>query len=355
MDGTRSFWTRKYRQNIAKMIGVCYRYVPVREVAEDIAHDAFLTAIEKADTYKGIGAFDAWLMRITVNKVLAYLNEQRKSVPLEDDMPDTADEEEVSADEMMAAIRKADFSQEEIMEAIAQLRENHRTVLNLYVFERLNHPQIAKLLGISVNTSKSHLLRARRHLQELLFEKSKQKRHLLMFIFPLFNNTDKAFDSYCRLNMAGFAIPPRKPLTLADIPMPKYSSARLWIRVHTLPIATVGAVTAAAGCVLWAAHPHSTFHNTTPAPAPTEVTATTDSTANETESPQVTATPKSDTVPAVVRRASARHTPAIASTPLLKQDTTATASGSAAPVVVKKILRKNNRTVIVKDSTNHKP
>ena len=337
------------------MIGVCYRYVPVREVAEDIAHDAFLTAIEKVDTFKGTGAFDAWLMRITVNKALAYLNEQRKSVPLEDDMPDTADEEEVSADEMMASIRKANFSQEEIMEAIAKLHVNHRTVLNLYVFERLNHPQIAKLLGISVNTSKSHLLRARRHLQELLFEKSKQKRHLLLFIFPLFNNTDKVFDRYCRLNMSGFAIPPHNPITLADIPMPKYSSARLWLHAHTLPIATVGAVTAAAGSVLWATHSSPTPPNTTPAPVPAEVTAATDSVANETEVPQVTEVLKSDTVTAVVRKASGRPAPTIESPPLPKPDTTTTATESSTPVVVKKILRKSNRTVIVKDSSNHKP
>ena len=336
------------------MIGVCYRYVPVRETAEDIAHDAFLTAIEKADTFKGTGAFDAWLMRITVNKALAYLNEQRKSVPLEDDMPDTADEEEVSADEMMAAIRKADFSQEEIMEAIAQLRENHRSVLNLYVFERLNHPQIAKLLGISVNTSKSHLLRARRHLQELLFEKSKQKRHLLMFIFPLFNNTDKAFDRYCRLNMAGFAIPPREPLSLADIPMPQYSSARLWLRAHALPIATIGAVTAAAGCVLLTTHSHPVPHNTTSAPVPAEITTATDSVANETETLPAAASPKSDPLPAVVRKAAGRPTPALVSSPLLKPDTASTAAKPAAPVVVKKVVRKNNHTVIVKDSSNHK-
>lgn len=114
----KSFWTKKYNQNIAKMIGTCYRYVPVRETAEDIAHDAFLTAIEKADTFKGTGSFEGWLMRITVNKALAYLNEQHKIVELAEDVADMDGEtEETSADEMMDAIRKADFTQEEIMAA----------------------------------------------------------------------------------------------------------------------------------------------------------------------------------------------------------------------------------------------
>ena len=45
----QQFWTRTYQKNIGKMIGVCYRYVGDRSVAEDLAHEAFLKAIEKSD------------------------------------------------------------------------------------------------------------------------------------------------------------------------------------------------------------------------------------------------------------------------------------------------------------------
>ena len=51
-NGMKAFWTKAYRKNIEKMIGVCYRYVLDRPTAEDLAHDAFLTAIEKADTFR---------------------------------------------------------------------------------------------------------------------------------------------------------------------------------------------------------------------------------------------------------------------------------------------------------------
>ena len=37
---TENFWETRYRQNIGKMTGICYRYVASRQVAEDLAHDA---------------------------------------------------------------------------------------------------------------------------------------------------------------------------------------------------------------------------------------------------------------------------------------------------------------------------
>lgn len=354
----KSFWTKKYNQNIAKMIGVCYRYVPVRETAEDIAHDAFLTAIEKVDTFKGTGSFEGWLMRITVNKALAYLKEQGRTTELTEDVADLIGErEEVSGDDMLEAIRKADFTQQEIMEAIAQLPEHHRTVLNLYVFERYTHPQISKLLGIPVSTSKSHLLRARRHLQEILFEKSKQKRHLLMFMFPLINNTDKAFDDFCRRQMSGFAIVPERPLNIAATKIPSQPSLRVRLRAHALPIVATGVTTAAIGGLLWTTLPRHTQQQTPPSTPPaTPTVVDTLSAANEepqtisyTETEQVEdLTPANATTNATTK--TNRPKSAAVETTAPQTDTIAAAAEPETPVIVKKIHRKRKNTVIVKDN-----
>lgn len=182
MNVSGSFWTRKYRQHIAAMIGLCYRYVPDRETAEDLAHDAFLRAMESADTLKVAESFDHWLTRITVNTAVTHLREKAR-MPVDrqghslEELPDL--DGDISPENMLEAIRQAEFTQEEIVEAIAQLPEHHRTVLNLYVFEKRTHRQIADLLGISPNTSKSHLMRARKELQIILFQKSKRKKHCL--------------------------------------------------------------------------------------------------------------------------------------------------------------------------------
>ncbi len=72
------FWKASYNRNIKKMIGICFRYIPNLEIAQDLAHDAFLKAIDKSETFKGTGNFDAWLRRITVNTAIQYTRDKQK-------------------------------------------------------------------------------------------------------------------------------------------------------------------------------------------------------------------------------------------------------------------------------------
>ena len=349
MSATNSFWTRKYRQHIAEMIGLCYRYVPDRATAEDLAHDAFLRAIEKADSLRVTESFGAWLTRITLNTVMDYLRENIRitTVDAENIAADTPElAGDISPESMMEAIRQADFSRREIVDAITQLPEHHRTVLNLYVFERLTHKQIAEKLNISPNTSKSHLMRARKELQIILFNKSKQKNRPLMTLFlPLFS-VDAAFDRYCRHHVGNFALPPRRPLSTSDfVSIP--SRLPLRVRYHALrvPVAA-GLGTAAVGAMLLPAIPR---HPQPVAPlVPKRALAVTVS------------EPATDTAMADMTEMSAEAAPlrTVKSTTSSERleaevnpddppDTTA-----AGPVVVKKIVRRSNRTIVIKDSNN---
>ena len=81
----KQFWTKAYQRNIAKMVGVSCRYVGDRAVAEDLAHEAFLKAIEKSGTYRRLGSFDGWLMRINLNTTMDYLRRQPQFLSMDDD------------------------------------------------------------------------------------------------------------------------------------------------------------------------------------------------------------------------------------------------------------------------------
>lgn len=78
MDFNKNFWEYTYQRNIGRLIGLCYRYVGNKEISEDIAHNSFLTAIEKSDSYKSLGHFDAWLRKITLNNALQHLKNEKK-------------------------------------------------------------------------------------------------------------------------------------------------------------------------------------------------------------------------------------------------------------------------------------
>ena len=58
------------------------------------------------------------------------------------------------------------LSHKEILQIMNKLAPGYRTVLNLYIIEGYSHAEIAEMLGISENTSKSQLSRARVILQQ---------------------------------------------------------------------------------------------------------------------------------------------------------------------------------------------
>ena len=364
-NATKTFWTRTYQKQIGKMIGVCYRYVQDRATAEDLAHDAFLKAIEKADTYQGVGTFEKWLMRIAVNNALHYLRDQKmvnlsERLTDEDDIPDTyAESDELSADEMMSAIRKADFTMDELLEAIAQLPEKHRIVFNLYVFEQYSHKQIAELQGITINTSKSHLLRARKELQQILFQKSQQKKRLFMVLFPLFTTPEAAIDKYCRQQLGGFSLPPFKPLSAEDFEAVSGNDTpfRLWLRSHATHIGvgtTVAGAAIATTSILLTSSPQENAIQQPLDADPQPVTVVADSTAaiiDETQEPQETQEPIS--LAPNTRNTATQHNiseTSATTTPekIAVTDSADAVSAAPQPVVVKK-KRHTNRTIVIQN------
>ena len=358
----KTFWTREYQRNIGKMIGICYRYVPDRPTAEDLAHSAFLQAIEKADTFKGIGRFDKWLMRITVNTALTHLRKTSKGLYINEnaDMDNLVDpysaDDEMPAEEMMAAIRKADFTTEEILHAIAQLPDNHRIVLNLYVFEHYTHQQIAIARGITVNTSKSHLMRARKELQQILFQQSKHKKQPLMMFFPLFTAPEAAIDAYCRRKLDGFTMVPQNPLPESSFP-PSNSipSLRLRLRAYRAPIAAGITTAGVAGAIIFANTAQPLKPITSEPKDNQNITVVKDSNTlvdnkigYSTVAVTASSTPSHRSVATKHSAGTTKEDQGEENT-TSKSDTLTTTESGHPPVVVKKV-RRTNRTIVIRDS-----
>ncbi len=196
---SKTFWEKTYHQNINKLVGLGYRYTTDRQIAEDLAHDAFVLAYEKVKDFEGKGPFEAWLRRIMVNQCLQYLREQQKQKYISDYL-----QHEVETNEELSNDEKQDFSEEELLAAINQLPEHHKMVFNLYVIDGFTHAQIAKELGISEGTSKSHLARARKKIKEILNKNRKKAA-----IFLLFWNIDGLY----KKRFAQFELPSSKAIS----------------------------------------------------------------------------------------------------------------------------------------------
>jgi RNA polymerase sigma factor (sigma-70 family) len=144
----------------SKMYAVCYRYVRQPMEAEDILVTAFTKIFEKIGQYKGEGSFEGWIRRIMVNEALTFIRRSR-AMYLETELEKA--EREPDYDHLNTHLEA-----EDLLNLIEQLPPGYRIVFNMYAIDGYSHKEIAEHLGISENTSKSQLSRARVHLQKML-------------------------------------------------------------------------------------------------------------------------------------------------------------------------------------------
>ena len=141
------------------LFGVCKRYLKNREDAEDVLLEGFFRIFEKIDTYTGEGSFEGWMRRIMVNQSLMFLRKQHNFQMTV----------EFSGLELPVHSNvENELSEQEILVLLDKLPIGYRTVFNLYVLEGYKHREIAELLGVSINTSKSQLILAKERLRQLM-------------------------------------------------------------------------------------------------------------------------------------------------------------------------------------------
>lgn len=143
------------------MMGVCRRYVRNIEDAEDIIVEAFYKVFINLKQFKSKGSFEGWIRRIVVNESLMFLRKRHNF-----NMSIELDHVQIPVNMSV----EADLAAGDIMELLATLPTGYRTIFNLYVIEGYKHREIAEILGISINTSKSQLILAKKKLRALLEE-----------------------------------------------------------------------------------------------------------------------------------------------------------------------------------------
>jgi len=150
-----------YKAYSRKMMSICMRYAAGREQAHDILQDGFVKVFTKMDHYRGDGPLGGWIARTMVNTALDHL---RRNKPY-DHSVDLSDAEHLHAEDEHVL---SGMTTDEIMALIQALPPGYRTVFNLFAIEGYAHKEIAEMLGVSENTSKSQFMKARAYLRRLL-------------------------------------------------------------------------------------------------------------------------------------------------------------------------------------------
>lgn len=172
MSKAKLNWQTIYLDYSPKLLGICRRYIADLQTAEDIVQDSFITAIQKNHQLKDEKAIFGWLKKIVVNNALQFIRKASKDTFIateNSEIPDnTLTEITTSAMDEKKHILTYDFTREELLKSIDSLPSHHKSVFNLYYIENYSHAEISGLLEIPVNTSKSHLMRAKKSVQNYL-------------------------------------------------------------------------------------------------------------------------------------------------------------------------------------------
>ena len=163
----------KYRKGVHALV---WRKIGDFHYAEEITQDVFLQVYNKLSTLKNPSQFAGWLYVIVDRLCINWL---RRHKPAGQSLEATSIKE---IEEFSYACYVSEQRETESLERryaivkklLKKLPESERTVVTLYYLGDMTTKEIGKFLGVSVNTIKSRLRRARKRLldnQELLVQK----------------------------------------------------------------------------------------------------------------------------------------------------------------------------------------
>ena len=164
---------RKYQKQVHAQ---AWRKTGDFHIAEDITQETFLQVYQKLATLKNPSQFPGWLYVITNHCCLAWLRKKRiQTQPLEE--IDIAMVEKSSYSRHVAeeqAESAAEAKRELVENLLAKLKESDRTVITLYYFGEMTYAEIGEFLGVSADTVRIRVRRARERLKkyELLIQEA---------------------------------------------------------------------------------------------------------------------------------------------------------------------------------------
>ncbi|MCC1484522.1 RNA polymerase sigma factor [Winogradskyella immobilis] len=162
--------TKAYGQLVNRYKDLVYtlalRMLKHKEEAEEVAQDAFIKVYKSLNKFKGDSKFSTWIYKVTYNTCLDRIKKNKKH--LNDVAIDEYTEHKLETiDNALESMIKEEKSAL-IKRCIDKLPSESSYILTLYYFEELSLDEMSDIIGISANTIKVKLFRARKKLTVIL-------------------------------------------------------------------------------------------------------------------------------------------------------------------------------------------
>jgi RNA polymerase sigma-70 factor (ECF subfamily) len=164
---------RRYERPIFSLV---YRMVRDRELAEDLAQETFVKALNAVESYRPEFKFSSWIFKIANNVAIDHLRRRELSTLSLDGSPHAATPEAIQATALQLGDRQETALEElearelggEIEQAIGRLRPEYRACILMRHVEGRPYEEIATMLDLPLGTVKTYIHRARNELRQYL-------------------------------------------------------------------------------------------------------------------------------------------------------------------------------------------
>lgn len=154
INGSRTAQKQLYDMYKVKMYTLCLRYMSNKMDAEDMLQEGWVKVFKQLKSYNSEkGSFYGWIRKVFVNTNLEHLRKKKLKFEGLDDVHYNVHKFEPNIINEM--------SLREMVKLLQELPSGYRSVFNLYVIEGHTHKEVGEILGISPNTSKTQLMKAK--------------------------------------------------------------------------------------------------------------------------------------------------------------------------------------------------
>ena len=153
---------RRFYERFSRVVySICMRYMTNVDDAQDMLQECMIKVFQRGKEFRFEGSLEGWIRRVSVNTCLDAL--KKRKLQFTDDL-------ETAKYTPSSLLVGDSMEMKDLMKLLMQLPVGYRTVFNLFAIEGFSHAEIADLLQISENTSKSQLFKARQWLKSRLEE-----------------------------------------------------------------------------------------------------------------------------------------------------------------------------------------
>ena len=158
----------RYQDRLYRFVG---SIVSDPETARDITQESFERAFVALNAFDTRKSFKTWIFTIAKHRAFSYLRWHRNRRTISLDTLDAEGEPIIDPkDNQPLASERLSRTQDRraVRAALQKIKPAYRAALSLYYLEDMSYQEVAKTLGIRLNTVRTHLRRAKKALMQVL-------------------------------------------------------------------------------------------------------------------------------------------------------------------------------------------